>query len=65
MNLRLRYSLRKQGLEDLYDVYDADTGDYIGDPLPYEQALKAKRDALETLKAIDGLSNIWGWAAQA
>lgn len=65
MNLRLRYSLRKQGLEDLYDVYDADTGEYVGDPLPHHQAQALKANTLETIKAIDGLANVWGWAAQA
>ncbi len=42
MRLTLRYSLQHQGLEDLYEVVDADTDEILSEPFPWDQAMLAK-----------------------
>ncbi len=40
--LSLRYSIRQQTLEGLYDIID-ERGTYYGEPAPYDKALKLMR----------------------
>jgi hypothetical protein len=64
MNLRLRYSIRRQTHEGLYDVIDADTEEYACDePMPYEEALIAKKNAENLLTATEKLADAFGWLA--
>jgi hypothetical protein len=60
VNLRVAYSIRRQTLEGLYDVIDKDTEEFIGEPLPWDEAQSAKRRAetiFATAKALASLLN--------
>ena len=46
MNILVRYSIRRQGTPELFDVLDEDTGTYLCDPLPRDEADALKRDLL-------------------
>ena len=63
--MKLLVRLHRTGFPELYELIDEDTGERIGEPCLWHEAKALRAQTLETLKAIDGLSNIWGWAAQA
>ena len=56
-----RYALSKQGLEDQYEVIDAD-GFVVSEPKPWEQAAadaRARNDLVTAQKTNEALIHAW------